>query len=236
MIASKCSRPRILRRINGPRRPWLRCSSSFGESRGVTGTPRDTPKEGRRASPDATEWLADTSTNLRTGALRKTMGWSNSPLSWNEFERCLSDRPTTRGRDGRRAMPPDNSDGIMSAAPRSPTACSFVSTTCRISLFGSLVCSLSGNATFSKTLRSVSNAPFWNSMPKRRRNWYRSFWFNAETSIPSTRMLPRSGRSWRVIRLRSVVLPVPLGPMMAVIFPRLIVISSCLNICRRPRV
>ena len=53
------------------------------------------------------------------------------------------------------------------AAPRKPTACNFVNTTCRIRRFVSFVCSRSGKATFSKTFKSVSRAPFWKSMPKR---------------------------------------------------------------------
>ena len=36
----------------------------------------------------------------------------------------------------RRAMPPDSSAGMSSAAPRRPTACSFVSTSWRISRSG----------------------------------------------------------------------------------------------------
>ena len=74
----------------------------------------------------------------------------------------------------RRAMPPESSAGISSAAPRRPTACSFVSTSRRISRSGRSVCSRSGKATFSNTSRSVSSAPFWNSMPMRRRSAYRA--------------------------------------------------------------
>ena len=40
------------------------------------------------------------------------------------------------------------------------------------------------------------------------------------TSSPSTTTRPASARSWPVIRRSSVVLPVPLGPMMAVTSPR----------------
>ena len=72
----------------------------------------------------------------------------------------------------RRAMPPEISLGIRSRAPRRPTALSFISTMSRSSVSGSLVCSRSGNATFSNTLRSVNSAPNWNSMPMRRRAAY----------------------------------------------------------------
>ncbi len=70
----------------------------------------------------------------------------------------------------RRAMPPESCCGIRPTAPRSPTACSLVSTSVRTSRSGSFACSRSGNATFSNTSRSVSSAPFWNSMPMRRRS------------------------------------------------------------------
>src|SRR6266850_585453 len=40
------------------------------------------------------------------------------------------------------------------------------------------------------------------------------------TSRPLKLMLPASGRRWPVIRLKSVVLPAPLGPMMALTEPR----------------
>ncbi len=69
----------------------------------------------------------------------------------------------------RRAMPPDSSEGINRAAPRNPTELSLVNTTLRMISSGRSVFSRRGNATFSKTLRSVRSALFWNSMPMRRR-------------------------------------------------------------------
>ncbi len=76
---------------------------------------------------------------------------------------------------------------------------------------GRPVCSRSGNATFSNTLRSVSRAPFWNSMPMRWRRRYSSPRRSSGTSCPSTRMLPSCGSSWPPIRRNSVVLPVAAG-------------------------
>jgi hypothetical protein len=69
----------------------------------------------------------------------------------------------------RRAMPPETSEIRNPAAPRRPTALSFMSTMSRISASGRSVCSRSGKATLSKTVRSVKSAPNWNSMPRRRR-------------------------------------------------------------------
>ena len=92
----------------------------------------------------------------------------------------------------RRAMPPDSSAGMSRAAPRSPTACSLVSTSWRTSDSGSFVCARTGNATFSYTSTSVSSAPFWNNMPMRRRSANSSLRDMVETSSPNTRTLPRS--------------------------------------------
>src|ERR1700733_15207734 len=84
---------------------------------------------------------------------------------------------------------------------------------------GRLVCSRSGNATFSNTERSVSRAPFWNSIPMRRRRAYSASPRSFPMSSPATMTEPESATSWPVISRRSVVLPVPLGPMTAVIRP-----------------
>ena len=91
-----------------------------------------------------------------------------------------------------RPMPPDSSLGMSPAAPRRPTACSLVRTNSRISRSGRSVCSRSGKATFSNTERSVSSAPFWNSMPMRRRSAYKSSRFKERMSSPATRTDPRS--------------------------------------------
>ena len=54
------------------------------------------------------------------------------------------------------------------------------------------------------------------------------------TSRPSTTTLPASGRSWPVMSRSSVVLPVPLGPMIAVTAPRRIPMSSPRKIALPP--
>jgi hypothetical protein len=134
----------------------------------------------------------------------------------------------------RRAMPPDNSAGSNRAAPRKPTACSLVSTSWRMSGSGNLVCARSGKATFSYTSSSVSNAPFWNNIPMRRRSANNSCPDMVETSSPHTFTLPLSARDCPVMSLSNVVLPVPEGPMNAVMRPRRAVMLSPSNILRPP--
>ena len=68
-----------------------------------------------------------------------------------------------------RSMPPEISLGIKWRDPRKPTALSFIRTMSRNMPSDKSVCSRSGNATFSNTLRSANSAPNWNSIPIRRR-------------------------------------------------------------------
>src|SRR2546423_385832 len=65
----------------------------------------------------------------------------------------------------RRAMPPESSVGVRCAAPRRPTALSFIITRSCSSSCGSAACSRRGKATFSYTDMSVNSAPNWNSIP-----------------------------------------------------------------------
>src|SRR5258705_9542559 len=58
----------------------------------------------------------------------------------------------------------------------------------------------------------------WNERPTPSRQ--RSCGAMPVTSRPLSFTWPRSGRMWPVIRLKSVVLPAPLGPMMAPMLPR----------------
>ena len=93
----------------------------------------------------------------------------SSPVNGSSYMMSLGSSAMARASATRRAMPPDSSAGFNACAPRNPTASSFRSTISRIMLSGRSVCSRSGNATFSNTLRSVNNAPNWNSMPILRR-------------------------------------------------------------------
>ena len=106
------------------------------------------------------------------------------------------------------------------AAPRSPTALSFISTMSRIMPSGRSVCSRSGKATFSNTVRSVNSAPNWNSMPSRRRSRYSCAVSRALTSSPSKTTRPCVAGCTPPIRRSSVVLPQPEPPRMAVTLPR----------------
>ena len=74
-----------------------------------------------------------------------------------------------RANAARRAIPPESSEGIKSAAPRKPTASNFINTIWRIRLSGKRVCSRIGNATLSNVEISVNKAPDWNNIPMRLR-------------------------------------------------------------------
>ena len=73
-----------------------------------------------------------------------------------------------------------------------------------------------GYATFSSAVSTGIRLNVWKTKPKRsRRRSDRSSSERACPSRPSTRTVPPSGRSRRPSRLRSVVLPEPLGPRSA---------------------
>jgi len=68
-------------------------------------------------------------------------------------------------------MPPDRSPGIMSRAPRRPTAWSFISTIAPQELLGQVEFSRRENAMFSNTGHVAEHRPeFWNIIPISRRS------------------------------------------------------------------
>src|SRR5262249_30645126 len=71
--------------------------------------------------------------------------------------------------------------------------------------------------TFSYTVRRGKMLVRWNErpMPRRQRSWGAM----PVTSRPLNTTVPVSGRRWPVMRLNRVVLPAPLGPMIAPIDP-----------------
>ena len=83
----------------------------------------------------------------------------SSPANGSSYITSIGSSAIARASATRLAMPPDNSDGRNCAAPRRPTALSFISTRSRMSSSGSSVCSRSGNAMFSNTDMSVNSAP-----------------------------------------------------------------------------
>src|SRR3569832_1169534 len=159
----------------------------------------------------------------------------SSPVKGSSYMIIIGSSAMARASATRRAMPPDNSLGMRSRAPRKPTACNFINTRSRIMASGSSVCSRSGKATLSNTSRSVSSAPLWNIMPMRLRSSYSSPRRSACTSRPLFCFRPALGRNWPPINFSNVDLPVPLGPMMAVILPRAMSMSMPSKITRGPR-
>ena len=110
-----------------------------------------------------------TSLRVRISLAATPMLIRSSPAKGSSYMISSGSSAIARASAMRRAMPPETSAILRSAAPRRPTALSFISTMSRTMASGSCVCSRSGKATLSNTLRSVNSAPNWNSMPMRRR-------------------------------------------------------------------
>ncbi len=82
------------------------------------------------------------------------------------------------------------------------------------------VCSRSGKAMLSKRFSDPNRAPSWKRTPSLRRTRMRSRSRIDVISSPSIQTSPRSGFSSPMMCLSSTDLPVPDGPMMALISPR----------------
>ena len=156
------------------------------------------------------------------------------PVNGSSYMIISGSMTIARASAARRAMPPDNSDGMRWRAPRKPTVSSFMITTLRRIGSGSWVCSRIGNATFSNTLRSVNSAPVWNSSAMRLRSSKSRSLLRSGTDWPSTMTWPESGLRRPPMRLSNVVLPQPLPPMMAVTLPRRMESDNPRNTSRPP--
>jgi hypothetical protein len=66
------------------------------------------------------------------------------PVKGSSYITIMGSSAIARASATRRAMPPDSSAGISVAAPRRPTASSFINTRSRTSDSGSCVCSRIG--------------------------------------------------------------------------------------------
>ena len=179
---------------------------------------------------------------IPSASLSRRIRRTNTPMaigSWptngSSYMRICGSRAMARARATRRFMPPDNSSGIRSMAPRRPTACSFSNTMSRIISSDSWVCTRSGKATFSNTSRSVNSAPLWNSTPMCLRASNRSLRDSVGRFWPLTHTSPALGRNCMPIKRNRVVLPQPEGPMMPVTLPRGMRISTLLKMLRVPR-
>src|SRR6218665_2679371 len=162
--------------------------------------------------------IASLSWRISGAAVPSAIG--SSPANGSSYMTSSGSSTIARANATRRAMPPDIWAGIRSRAARRPTACSFISTTSRISASDRSVCSRSAKATFSKTLRSVNSAPNWNNMPMRRRAAYRPRASMRPMSWPSNKTWPLSAFCNPPSSRSTVVLPPPEAPISAVTLPR----------------
>ncbi|MNT39990.1 hypothetical protein D3C72_1762780 [compost metagenome] len=118
-------------------------------------------------------------------------------------------------------MPPDRSDGILSASRADrPTSCSLSSAARQIRLSGSARSSRSGNAILSITDSAENSAPRWNCSPQRLRSACSCAARNLAGYSPNTLMLPEVGRSSPTIWRSSTVLPLPDPPTIESTSPR----------------
>ena len=164
--------------------------------------------------------MASLSLRIRLAATPIEIG--SRPANGSSYMMSSGSSAIARASATRRAMPPETSEMRSGAAPRRPTALSFISTMSRIIVSGRSVCSRSGKATFSNTDRSVNSAPNWNSMPMRRRSAEQLRRGRARRR-PRRRTRTRAAalaRCMPPIRRSSVVLPQPEPPRMAVTLPR----------------
>ncbi|EWS64749.1 hypothetical protein Y695_02002 [Hydrogenophaga sp. T4] len=100
-----------------------------------------------------------TSVSVRMSLAATPMDTRSSPAKGSSYMMSSGSSAMARAKAMRRAMPPDTSLMRSPAAPRNPTAFSFISTMSRISGSGRSVISRSGKATLSNTERSVNKAP-----------------------------------------------------------------------------
>src|SRR3954447_12230294 len=148
--------------------------------------------------------------DTRTGS-RPESGSSNSTISGSMTR--------ARARPARLRIPPDTSPGNFFRWSSMPTISSLLRVISRISFSVLLVCSRRGNAVLSYMVSEPNSAPSWNRTPNFLRTRYRSFSPMRTVSSPSTQISPSSGRSSPMMFLSSTDLPVPDGPMMALILP-----------------
>src|SRR5215471_11666437 len=127
----------------------------------------------------------------------------SSSCFWSPWERKPDTSPAWPTR------PIDSSSASVSARYSAPTGVSKFHPRPR--------CDRKAAWTFWYTVRRGKMLVRWNErpMPSRQRSWGAM----PVTSCPRKRTRPASGRRWPVMRLNSVVLPAPFGPMIALMEP-----------------
>ncbi len=148
------------------------------------------------AMHSGTSWLTTsevepvTSLSVRISLAATPMLIRSSPAKGSSYMISSGSSAMARASATRRAMPPETSAMRRCAAPRRPTALSFISTMSRTMASGRPLCSRKGKATLSNTFRSVNSAPNWNSMPRRRRRRNSCARSRAFTTSPSNTTRP----------------------------------------------
>src|SRR6185295_11472874 len=123
------------------------------------------------------------------------------------------DSASARARETRFTMPPERLAGSSLPWPGlSSTWASLVCTMPRISSSLSPPRSRKGKAMLSYTVSAEYRAPFWNSMPMRRRASRTFFAFGSSQETPNTRTFPAAGRLRPRMTRISCVLPLPDPP------------------------
>ena len=164
------------------------------------------------------------------------------PAVGSSRNRISGSNAMARARPARLRIPPDSSEGCLSPASGArPTMSILMAAISSISAGASVVCSLSGRATFCITVSEENKAPSWNSTPQRRSIRVRSSSSSSAMFSPNTSMVPETGGLRPTMVRISTDLPVPEPPTTANTSPRWTSRSrwswiTCLpNWVRRPR-
>ncbi len=130
-------------------------------------------------------------------------------------------RARARASAARLIIPPDSSAGFRSPASGGrPARAIFMSARPSIRSSGSLVCSIKGAATFSRTVRLENRAPAWNSTPQFFSIASQSAPLACSRSRPNTLTRPPSGLLSPIRVLSSTDLPDPEPPTTPSTSPR----------------
>src|SRR5213594_1112308 len=144
----------------------------------------------------------------------------SSPAVGSSKKTTSGSMTSARAMPTRLRMPPESSAGNRPSASDSPTSARKRWTRSVISPSDRVVCSRSGNATFSKTDSESKSAAPWKTKPVRRRRASMASSRMRSIRVPKRDTSPESGRTRPAMILRSTVLPAPLPPITASVVPR----------------
>ncbi|MDT4841961.1 hypothetical protein FQZ97_758390 [compost metagenome] len=152
---------------------------------------------------------------------------STSPTSSGSSAEVISSHSSTAGSiASARAMatrccwPPDSCSGIASNFSARPTRSSSLRACEAASIDDRFFTSVGASITFLPTVRCGNRLKPWKIMPTRWRSVRMAIALSCSSGLPSTVSAPSWNTSSPLMQRRSVLLPEPLLPMMAITSPR----------------